>query len=149
MVPQHLDEILDLAIRREEEAGAMYRRLADTVTRPGMREAFLQFAAEEDGHRQKLLAVKAGELPLVSREEVASLGIAETLEHVEPSSRMTYAEALQVAMQAEKEAYKLYSDLAAISPPSLAEVFRGLAAEEARHKLRFEIEYDDVVLEGV
>ncbi len=149
MVPHNIDEILDLAIRREEEAAAMYRRLADTVTRPGMREAFSQFAAEEEGHRQKLLAIKGGELPLVSREEIANLGIAETLEHVEPNPRMTYAEALQVAMQAEKEAYKLYSDLATMSPPSLATVFRGLAAEEARHKLRFEIEYDDVVLEGV
>ena len=37
-------------------------------------------------------------------------------------------------------------DLAAGASDELAELFRSLAAEEAKHKLRFEIEYDDVVL---
>jgi hypothetical protein len=35
------------------------------------------------------------------------------------------------------------------SDPGLQRVFKGLAQEEAKHKLRFEIEYDDHVLEGV
>ncbi len=60
---------------------------------------------------------------------------------------MTYAEALILAMKKEKLAYKLYLDLAAAAGDGeLADLFRSLAAEEARHKLRFEIEYDDVVL---
>lgn len=149
MVPQRFDEILEFAIQREIEAAAMYRRLADTVTRPGMREAFLDFAGEEERHRARLEEVKAGELPLVSTEEVRSLGISDATEHVEPNPGMTYADALRLAMQNEKEAYRMYMGLAAMSPPSLAAVFRSLAGEEARHKLRFEIEYDDHVLEGV
>jgi len=42
-----IDDILDFAIAREEEAAALYTSLATTVARPGMREAFLEFAAEE------------------------------------------------------------------------------------------------------
>jgi len=86
----------------------------------------------------------------VSREKVASLGIAERLVPVEPTANMTYAEALRFAMEAEKAAFRLYNDLAAATDdPGLVEVFRSLAAEEAKHKLRFEIEYDEHVLEGV
>jgi rubrerythrin len=50
-------------------------------------------------------------------------------------------------MKKEKAAYRLYLDLAtAAGAGELADLFRSLAAEEAKHKLRFEIEYDDVVL---
>jgi len=145
-----IDDILDFAIAREEEAAALYTSLATTVARPGMREAFLEFAAEEGRHKARLLRVKAGEVPAVSREKVASLGIAERLVPAEATANMTYAEALRFAMEAEKAAFRLYNDLAAATDdPGLVEVFRSLAAEEAKHKLRFEIEYDEHVLEGV
>jgi len=56
---------------------------------------------------------------------------------------MTYAEMLVVAMQKEKEAFKLYTDLAArVDNAELRRVFESLAVEEAKHKLRFELEYD-------
>ncbi len=150
METRSIDEILDFAIAREEEAAALYASLARTVERPGMRETFLEFAAEEGRHKARLLKVKAGELPAMSGERIATLGIAETLVTPEPSANMTYAEALRYAMEAEKKAFKLYSDLAdAAADPALAAVFASLAQEEAKHKLRFEIEYDDHVLEGV
>jgi rubrerythrin len=145
-----IDEILDFAIAREEEAAALYASLATTVARPGMRQAFLEFAAEEGRHKARLMRVKAGEMPAVSHEKVVSLGIAERLVPAEPTPNMTYAEALRFAMEAEKAAFRLYTDLAAATDdPGLVEVFRSLAAEEAKHKLRFEIEYDEHVLEGV
>jgi rubrerythrin len=145
-----IEAILDFAIAKEEEAESLYRELAESMDRPGMREAFLQFAKEEAGHKQRLLKVKAGELPTVSREKIQSLGIAKHLTEVEPSANMTYQEALQLAMSAEKAAFKMYTGLAAVTDnEAWAEVFRSLAQEEAKHKLRFEIEYDDVVLEGV
>ena len=60
---------------------------------------------------------------------------------------MDYQQALTVAMKAEKAAFRLYSGLAtACDNPALKEVLLGLALEEAKHKLRFEIEYDDNVL---
>ena len=51
-------------------------------------------------------------------------------------------------MKAEKNAYKLYSDLAGLTTdPAQKVIFQQLAQEEARHKLRFEIEYDDFILQ--
>ena len=53
-----------------------------------------------------------------------------------------------MAMKAEKAAFKLYNDLAeATDDENLRSVFLSLAQEEAKHKLRFEIEYDDRVFQ--
>jgi len=145
-----VEEILDYAIKREDMAAKMYADLAASVKRPGMREAFLEFAAEEGRHKARLMRIKAGEMPAVSSEKVADLKITESLAEIEPSSSMTYQEALVYAMKSEKLAFQLYTGLAELTDdPGLAEIFRSLAQEEAKHKLRFELEYDEHVLEGV
>ena len=60
---------------------------------------------------------------------------------------LNYPDALIVAMKEEKAAFRLYSDLAARTDDASArDVFLMLAQEEAKHKLRFEIEYDEYVL---
>jgi rubrerythrin len=145
-----VEDILDYAIAREEAAESLYTELADKVSRPGMREAFLHFAAEERGHKERLKRIKAGELPAVTKEEVHDLRIGDYLVEPEPTANMTYAEALLFAMKSEKAAFTLYTKLAGLTDDaSLARVFQSLAQEEAKHKLRFELEYDDHVLEGV
>jgi rubrerythrin len=144
-----IEDILDYAIAREEEAEALYNQLADRVTRPGMRQTFLHFAAEERGHKERLLRIKAGELPAVTEQQVRDLGIADHLVEPEPTANMTYQEALLFAMKSEKSAFTVYSKLAELTDDAgFARVFQSLAQEEAKHKLRFEIEYDDHVLEG-
>ena len=80
----------------------MYRRLADEMARPGMKETFLEFAAEEDRHKERLEKVKAGDLPAVSDEKVQDLKIADYAIPAPVSPKMTYPEALRLAMQAEK-----------------------------------------------
>ena len=60
---------------------------------------------------------------------------------------MDYQQALILAMKKEKKAFKLYLDLAAsCGDDNLEQIFLALAQEEAKHKLRFEIEYDDFVM---
>jgi rubrerythrin len=146
----NIDEILDYAISREERAAALYTDLAELADRPGMREAFLEFAREEVGHKRHLESIKAGELPALTIQQVQSLGIADRLVEPEPDAAMTYADGLRVAIKAEQAAQELYEGLAeSTDDPNLAAVFAALASEEARHKHRFELEYDEVVLEGV
>jgi len=68
---------------------------------------------------------------------------------VEPDSALDYQQALIVAMKREKAAFKLYIDLAAaVEAQELRDTFLALAAEEAKHKLRFELEYDESILTG-
>lgn len=142
-----VDEILDFAIRKEEEATQLYAGLAARAKQPGMKEVFESFAAEEQGHKAKLLAVKQGKQLLSSQQAVMDLKIGDTLVEVAAKPDMDYQEALILAMKAEKEAFKLYSQLAqAAGEPGVKDLFLGLAQEEARHKLRFEIEYDERIL---
>jgi len=147
---QTADDVLDFAIANEEEAYSFYTELATSAANPAMRAVFQQFALEEQGHKGKLLAVKRGKQVLVSGgEKVADLSIGDYLVHAAPHPGMTYQEALIVAMQKEKTAFKLYMDIAgAVLDPTLHETFLGLAMEEAKHKLRFELEYDERVLAG-
>ena len=146
----NIDEILDYAISKEEEAAALYTDLAELADRPGMREAFLEFANEEDGHKRHLESIRAGDLPALTIQQVQNLGIAGHLVQREPSAAMTYAEGLMIAIKAEQAAQELYVGLAeATDDPNLAAVFTALAGEEAKHKHRFELEYDELVLEGV
>ena len=146
----NIDEILAYAIANEEKAAALYNGLAETVVRPGMREAFLHFAKEEEGHKARLLKIREGEIPVDDETKVADLKITEQLVEREPTPNMTYQEALLFAMKAEKAAFVLYTKLAEMtSDANLQRVFRNLAQEEAKHKLRFELEYDEHVLEGV
>jgi len=142
-----VDEILDFAIRKEEEAAEMYTDLAGKVEKQYMRKLFEDFAREEVGHREKLLQMKEGRLLLPAEEKVMNLKIAEYLEDVRPSAVGDYAHALTLAMKEEKAAFRMYTELAeATDDERVRATLLGLAQEEAKHKLRFEIEYDEYVL---
>jgi rubrerythrin len=142
-----VDEILDFAIEREQEAADFYNQLAARMARPNMRDVFIQFAGEEMGHKAKLQLIQRGELAMRPRQEVPDLKIGDYLVAVEPNEAMDYQGALLVAMKKEKAAFKLYTDLAAsTTDDQVRELFLTLAQEEAKHKLRFEIEYDEYIL---
>jgi len=141
------DKILDFAIGKEEEAAAFYTELAAKVDKQYMRDTFLAFAQEEKGHRAKLQAIKDGQTLVLEAKNIMDLKIGDYLIDAEPSPNMTYQQALNIAMKAEKAAFKLYHNLAETTDdPKLKSLFMALAQEEARHKLRFEIEYDEHIL---
>lgn len=138
-----IEEVLDFAIANEDKAHDFYLELARKVKSPVMRNVLEGFAAEEFGHKLKLQAVRDGDFELDPEDDIPSLGVAESEEDVEPREKMSYADALLLAMRREKAAYRLYLDLAAAAPTQeMTDIFLGLANEEAKHKLRFELEYD-------
>jgi len=141
------DEILDFAIGQEEQAHEFYTELAGRMDRPWMSKIFSDFAKEELGHKKKLLDVKAGKRLAASEKKVIDLKIADYLVDVEPDANMDYQQALVLAMKKEKKAFKMYTDLAASTDDDgLEQTFLALAQEEAKHKLRFEIEYDSFIM---
>lgn len=144
---QTVNEILDFAIQKEQEAANFYTDLAEKMSREQMKNVFKGFAREEMGHKAKLEAVKEGKQLVSAQQKITDLKIGDHLVEVELTAEMDYQQALIVAMKAEKAAFKLYSDLAsATDDANLQEILLGLAQEEAKHKLRFEVEYDDVIL---
>jgi rubrerythrin len=135
-------EVLDFAIGREKEAHLFYVRLSDMVKKPELAKAIKDLATEEEGHRIKLEAVKAGKVT-IKKQDVGNLNIANYVSDVEPNPGMSYVDLLAVAMKKENLSCKLYTDIAAMAQrEDLTDIFLKLAQEEAGHKVRFEFEYD-------
>lgn len=143
----NLNEILDYAIALEQRAVDLYTLIADKAKSEHNRQLFLSFAREEMGHKTKLENVKKGKLEIEVAEKVMDLKIADYANDVELTDNSSYQTILMYAMKQEKQAFRLYTDLAdRAEDPQIRDLFLALAQEEARHKLRFEIEYDEQVL---
>ncbi len=142
-----VEDILDFAVKNEEEAEAFYRELSEKVDSRNLKDTLLQYAEEEKKHKQKLLAVKRGERDFIPGEKIVDMKISDYMVDVTHRDGLSYQDVLVLAMKAEKAAYRLYMDLAAkTTDSSMKELFLALAAEEAKHKLRFEIEYDEGIM---
>jgi len=138
--------VLDYAIEKEIEANQFYVDLAKQMKNPAMSKVFEAFAKEELGHKAKLEGIKQGK-EIQPTKKITDLKIADYTVDVEPAPDMSYQDALILAMKKEKVAFRLYLDLAEqVENEDQKDLFLSLAQEEAKHKLRFEIEYDDVML---
>lgn len=141
------DSILDFAIEEEQKAVDFYSELSGQASSDEMREVFEEFAQEEVKHKMKLMEVKETGITNMPPENVADLRIADYVVNVQATPNMSYQEALVLAMNKEKAAFRLYTSLSERADDAgLKELFAGLAQEESKHKLRFEIEYDEYVL---
>ncbi len=143
-----LDDVLAFAIEREEEAAQFYMDMADKSDNQQMKDVFTSFAREEKAHKAKLQNVQKGENLTSAREKILDLKIADYLADVNPNEELTYNKAIVLAMKREKAAFKLYMILAErVDDPEVQVLFLELAQEEAKHKLRFELEYDDHIMQ--
>jgi rubrerythrin len=143
------DDVLDFAIEQEIAAQNFYHNLAANSDIPEMKAVFEGFAKEEKGHQAKLesMKTKGSFAAATNPADVQDLGLSDYLVDVEPTPHMEYKDALILTMKKEKAAYRLYTDLAELSKSKqMKDTFLFLAQEEAKHKLRFEIEYDDIIL---
>jgi len=138
-----VNEVLDFAIEKEEEARQFYLEWSKKLENKALSEQFVQFAGEENMHKEKLQRVKAGSTFKPAAKQVTDLKIVDYLVDIVPTPGMDYQEALIVAMRREKASFKFYNDLAAMAQDEgLRETFLALAQEEAKHKLRLETEYE-------
>jgi len=143
-----IDDILDFAIKREEESYQFYTEWLNKVKKE-IKPVFQNLAKEELGHKEKLLEVKKGKLREFlesSKERVLDLKMSDYLIDVTPKPELTFQEALIIAMKREKVSYKLYENFAnRVEDENIKKLFFALAQEEARHKLKIEILYDDYI----
>jgi rubrerythrin len=142
-----INEILDFAIQNEQNAVDFYTELASSARSDDMRQIFEEFAREEIGHKARLTKIKQEGVFDLKDEKVLDLKISDYVVRSEPKENMSYEEALVLAMKREKAAFRLYTKLSEKAPNAdLKKIFASLALEESRHKLRFEVEYDEYVL---
>jgi len=144
---QTVDDILDFAMNSEQEAVDFYNELAAHSKNEEMQQIFNQFAQEEIGHKAKIRKLKEEGSYHLEKKQVEDLKVSDYMVHVEPSPDLDYQDALVLAMNKEKAAFRLYMDLSEKAHnEEMKQLFLSLAQEESKHKLRFELEYDENVL---
>jgi rubrerythrin len=135
-------ELLALAIALEEEDSRTYSDLADAMREsyPGTARMFAAMAAEEDGHRHRLLDLyreKFGDhIPLIRRQDVKgflerkSLWLARPLglEKVRAQAELMEAESKRFYQRAARQS----------TDAAIRQLLGDLAAEERRHEARAE-----------
>jgi rubrerythrin len=141
-----VDDILDFAIKNEQDAFEFYMKYADLVKKE-MKETFLEFAHEEMKHKARLVKIKEEKMFTFTPEKIQALNLSDYATSGNFTLDLGYKDALILAMLKEKAAFKLYINLAnSTDIPFLKELFLSLAQEESKHKLRFELEYDEYIL---
>jgi rubrerythrin len=142
-----INEILDFAIGEEQAAVDFYLQLAAQSKSPQIRKIFTDYAEEEMRHKANLMVIRENGSFVLSDAKVRDLKIAEYLVDVKLSVTMSYQDALILAMKKEKAAFRMYTKLAEnAEDPDVKTLFLALAQEEAKHKLAFELEYDEFIL---
>ena len=142
-------DLLTFAISKERAAQQFYQDLAVQMKDHTTQKIFEAIAGQEHEHEEalKLEVLKQGYT--LSEEIEAKSDTAydwqERIELDRETMEMNYREALMVAIQKERAAFQLYTQLIAMTQePQFRKMLLGLAEEEMRHVIRYEREYDAV-----
>ncbi|MBN2211528.1 MAG: ferritin family protein [Sedimentisphaerales bacterium] len=148
MVEQSLVvEAIKYAIQQEENDIAFYQQWAEKSNTIKVRKLFETLAGIEATHAQTLKEVLAKERNQPSSTwktitQLAKYVIDEEKRLIANDDNSSLAQVFRVAIAKEEMAFKLYTDMSKGSPDSqVADIFLGLAQDEAVHKLRLEEEY--------
>ncbi|MCF8049636.1 MAG: ferritin family protein [Desulfobacterales bacterium] len=144
MKPPRFADIIETAIRREEEAYAFYRDIAEKVDDPAARETCDWIAAEEQKHRQFLVDYRDGKYGAAPMRmaDVVLYKIAEHQKEPEVEKEMKREEVFLVASHRELRSYRFYTELAEQHDDGdLKEMLIRIANEELKHKEKMEYLY--------
>lgn len=139
----NLTAIIDFAIAQEQEAADFYRTVGGKETQEAKKHLFLQFAGEEDKHRQLLENLKSGEtgsaLDNYRFTWITDIKRSNFVADIVFTPGMPYREILMLAAKREENALALYNLLLEkAEDDSARKVFKMLCQEEAKHKLVLE-----------
>lgn len=148
MNQERFNEIIDFAIKSEQEAVDFYHDLQSMSSFETQKDLLKEYEMMEKGHIKILENIRSkgvsntGNVP-----KVENLSISDYLVDVEPKPNMDYQDLVIIAMKREERSLKLYQDLAGKSEnDDVKKLFSRLASEEAMHKNHFEKIYDDQIL---
>ena len=132
-------EAVDFAIGREREAVRFYENLlgrSDFAAQKGMLD---ELRAMEEGHARALEAVKAKGAPTWNAAFASRADFSDLVEDKDVGPNPSYQDVVRAGIRKEDRSERLYQAFAeAAGPGGLAETFARLAAEESRHRARFE-----------
>jgi rubrerythrin len=148
-----IEQILEQAIRFEEDAYSFYQGAIEMVERAHIRATLGDLAKEEVKHKERLQALLAGDttriIAVSNRGQIDDLKLAEYLVPRPLDPKASLQDVLIVAMHREKLSHEFYSTMAEIAESEDSRgLFDFLAQEELMHKNKVESLYDEVVYQA-
>ncbi|MHA1965078.1 MAG: ferritin-like domain-containing protein [Candidatus Thorarchaeota archaeon] len=148
-IQQTFEELVSLAIQREEEAYDFYMKAAEDSELKASSKLLKDLASQEVIHKQKLEeALKEGvcdTFTCSSVEELEKMDLDRYLVDIPLSPSSTPQDVLIVAIKKEAAANSFYKALSELTANAThRSVFETLAKEEDNHKTRLQNIYDDI-----
>ena len=141
-------DVINFAIKREEEAIHGYGNMINLAKTPGVKKLLQELQEEERNHKKLLQDLTKGKVKSYELMNVVDLKISDYLVEESLDADMDFQQLLIFAAKKEQIAVELYSDLARkFQAEELRRLFELLTEQEKSHKLKLETEYDEHVLE--
>jgi rubrerythrin len=141
-------EIVDFAIKREEEAYKAYGRMIEIARTPGLRKMLSELKDEEKNHKKLLQGITQEKISSLEIQKIGDLKISDYLVEEPASAEMNFQDLLILAAKKEQKAVELYTNLREkAEKEEIKKLFDFLVQQEKSHKLRLEEEYDRYILE--
>ncbi len=138
------EEIMEYAINKEKEAEKFYTEASEKETYSGAKELFRGFALEERGHQKMLENFSVENIGYFKEKKIPDLKISDYTVDMEYTPDMSYDDILRLAAKREEKAFKFYTDFAEkAEQENHKKLFKILAQEESKHKLKMETLLDD------
>jgi len=148
METKTFEQVIEFAIKREEEAIHAYGNMIEMAETPGLKTLLAELQEEERNHKKLLQSLTEEKIESLKIEDVVDLKISDYLVEEPPSADMTFQDLLILAAKKEQKAVELYSSLADnASEEEIKKLFDFLVLQEKSHKLKLEKEYETRVLE--
>ena len=141
---KRVSDILEIAIKREEEAYDFYMDIYTKVAESSLKETLEFIAAEEKKHKAFLVSYRDGNLGAnaLQMNDFVDYKIAEYLEEPEINKTSKPEDVYLVASHRELRSFNFYTELANLhADGEIKEMLLKMANEELRHKEKMEYLY--------
>lgn len=143
-----IEEAIQFAIQKEEASAQFYHDIAERMESPATKIIFGVLSQNELKHKSNLEMemMKIGRTVMQQPCTISDLPDTSYLEVDEEARKMTFLDALQVAIRKERASFVLYASLMAqTTDPVLRQILLELSEEEMRHLIQFENEYNSII----
>lgn len=139
-----LAEIIDRAVRKEEDAYLFYMDLFKRADNASVKDTLEWIAGEEKKHKQFLVDYREGKFgsDALQMKDVVYYNIAEHQKEPKVKDNMRSEDVYLLASHREFKSYHFYSELAELHPDGeTRQILLKIANEELRHKEKMEYLY--------
>ncbi len=141
---KRVSDIIEIAIKREQEAYDFYLDIYTKVADPGLKETLEFIAGEEKKHKAFLVSYRDGNFgaKAMKMADFVDYKIAEYLEESEISENSKPEDVYLVASHRELRSFHFYTELANLHADSeIKEMLLKMANQELKHKEKMEYLY--------